>query len=257
MSTNTPFAYNPGSNIPGTQKVGNISFGTPDSGFENSPLKWWNGPDEDLGYIIAKPDPEGLHIGSDDVQAYLGFRRSDIKTEASFLELVFNMFNQTFANGNLAKTWLNNNGYWTSWGTESNQPLSGAFAYSLVVLPYQPPAAGNIIFPNFSNPGGTPALQGILNPNTFATNAVWWNKVDSTGTDRSSSFSPLIGQSITLSFTQNGNTAIYTTNGLTIQGDHFNFSPQPGNTNINMTLVQASPVDFTAGQLVTISYALN
>ena len=254
MSTNTPFAYNPGSNIPGTQKVGNISYGTPDSGFENSSLKWWNGPDEDLGYVIAKPDPEGLHLGGDEVQAYLGFRRSATKSEASFLQLVNDMFNQTFANGNLAKTWLNNNGYWTSWGIESNQSLSGAFAYTLVTLPYEPPAAGNIIFPNFSNNGG-PANQGILNPNTFATNAVWWNKIDSTNTDRSSSFNPLIGQTITLSFTQNGNTAIYTTNGLVLMGDHFNYSPN--NPNFSMTLVQASPSNFVAGQLVTISYAIN
>ena len=94
MSTNTPFAYNPGSNISGTQKIGNISFGTPDSGFQNSSLKWWNGPDEDLGYVITKPDPEGLHIGGDETIAYLGFRRSDSKTEASFVELTNNMFNQ-------------------------------------------------------------------------------------------------------------------------------------------------------------------
>lgn len=254
MST-TPFAYNPGSNIPGTQKIGNISFGTPDSGFESSSLKWWNGPDEDLGYIITKPDPDGLHIGGDEAQAYLGFRRSIAKTEASFLQLVNDMFNQTFPNGDTAKSWLNSNGYWTSWGIQSNQSLTGAFAYTLVTLPYNPPESGNIIFPDFGGSNGVPGNQGILNPNTFAINAVWWNKIDSTGTDRSSDFAPLVGQNITLSFTQNGNTAIYTTNGLVIGGDHFNYSPN--NPGFNMTLVQASPVNFVAGQLVTISYSVN
>lgn len=256
MATNTPFAYNPGSNIPGTQKIGNISYGTPDSGFENSSLKWWNGPDEDLGYIIAKPDPNGLHIGGDETVAYLGFRRSALKTEASFIELANDFTGQTFLTGDAAKTWLNSNGYWTSWGIQSNVSLSGAFAYTLVTLPYNPPAAGNIIFPNFSGNGsGVAPNQGLLNPNTFATNAVWWNKTDSTYTDRSSAFNALIGQNITLSFTQNGNTAIYTTNGLVLMGDHFNYSPN--NPNFSMTLVQASPANFVAGQLVTISYAIN
>lgn len=254
MSTNTPFAYNPGSNIPGTQKIGNISFGTPDSGFESSSLKWWNGPDEDLGYVITKPDPGGLHIGGDESIAYLGFRRSATKTEASFIQLANAMFNQNFTTGDSAKTWLNANGYWTSWGIQSNTSLTGAFAYTLVTLPYQPPVAGTIIFPNFSNQSG-PTTEGLLNPNTFAANAVWWNKIDSTSTDRSNDFAALIGQSITLSFTQNGNTAIYTTNGLVSNGDHFNYSPN--NPNFNITLVQASPVDFVAGQLVTISYAIN
>ena len=255
MSTNTPFAYNTGSNIPGTQKIGNISYGTPTTGFESSGLKWWNGPDEDLGYVIAKPDPSGLHVGGDDVQAYLGFRRSTAKTEASFIELANNFANQTFVSGDAAKTWLNANGYWTSWGAapSSSPSLTGAFAYNLVTLPYQPPLSGNIIFPNFSNQSG-PGNQGLLNPNTFAANAVWWNKTDSTGTDRSTDFNALIGQSITLSFTQNGNTVIYTTNGLTLQGECFNVSPNQGFTT---TLVQASPVDFVAGQLVTISYAIN
>lgn len=255
MSTSTPFAYNPGSNVQGTQKIGNISFGIPDSGFEASSLKWWNGPDEDLGYVIAKPDVEGSHIGADGIQAYLGFRRSTLKTEASFIELANNFTGQSFTTGDAAKSWLNSNGYWTSWGIQSNTPMSGAFAYTLITLPYQPPAAGNIIFPNFSSNGaGAGADQGILNPNTFAANAVWWNKIDSTGTDRSTDFNVLIGQTVMLSFTQNGNTATYTTNGLVLQGDHFNYSPN--NPNFNMTLVQASPSNFVAGQLVTISYSV-
>lgn len=255
MSTNTPFSRNTGSNIPGTQKIGNISYGTPTEGFENSSLKWWNGPDEDLGYIIAYEDSLGQHIGGDEIQAYLGFRRSTIKTEASFLQLVSDMFNQTFPNGDLAKTWLNNNGYWTSWGISNSSPLSGAFAYTLVTLPYQPPTAGNIIFPNFS--GGVNGNQGLLNPNTFATNAVWWNKIDSTGTDRSSDFNQLIGQNVTISFTQNGNTATYTTNGIVLaDGQYFNYSPNTPQSGFTMTLITPSPVDFVAGQLVTISYSI-
>ena len=247
-----PFAYNPAGNILGTEQFGSLSVGIPTNGFESTSLKFWNGPDENLGYIIAQPDPQGSHIGADGVPAFLGFIRSSVKTEAAFIELVNTSFNQNFTTGDTAKEWLNNGGYWTSWGIQSDTPLSGAFAYNLVILPYEPPTTGNIIFPDFATNGN----QGILNPNTFATNAVWWNRVDSTNADRSSVFSTLIGQSITLSFTQNGNTAIYTTNGLVAPtGEHFSYAPN--NPNYNMTLVQASPVNFVAGQLVTISYAIN
>jgi hypothetical protein len=54
MSTSRSFAYNTGSPIAGTIQVGSLSVGTPLSGFTNNP-KYWNGPDEDLGYVIAIP----------------------------------------------------------------------------------------------------------------------------------------------------------------------------------------------------------
>ena len=54
MSTARPFAYNPGTSIPGTEQVGSLSVGSPTSGFTNNP-QFWNGPDEDLGYVIAAP----------------------------------------------------------------------------------------------------------------------------------------------------------------------------------------------------------
>lgn len=115
MSTR-PFAYNPIGNILGTEQFGPLTVGTPTNGFESTSLKWWNGPEEDLGFIIAQPDPDGLHIGADGDIAYLGFVRSTTKTQSSFLELVSLLFNQSFLTGDAAKTWLNDNGYWTSWG---------------------------------------------------------------------------------------------------------------------------------------------
>jgi hypothetical protein len=57
MSTSRPFAYNTGSQISGTDQVGDLAIGTPTVGFELSGVKWWNGPDEELGYVIAKPVP--------------------------------------------------------------------------------------------------------------------------------------------------------------------------------------------------------
>jgi len=54
MATARPFSYNPGTSIPGTEQVGSLSVGSPTSGFTNNP-QFWNGPDEDLGYVIAAP----------------------------------------------------------------------------------------------------------------------------------------------------------------------------------------------------------
>jgi len=54
MAFARPFAYNPGSLIPGTEQIGELSIGFPISGFTDSP-QYWNGPDEDLGYVIAAP----------------------------------------------------------------------------------------------------------------------------------------------------------------------------------------------------------
>ena len=55
MSSARPFAYNPippNSLISGTTQVVDLSIGTPLTGFTLTP-QFWNGPDEDLGYIIA------------------------------------------------------------------------------------------------------------------------------------------------------------------------------------------------------------
>jgi hypothetical protein len=57
MATSRPFAYNTKSPISGTEQVGSIASGTPDVGFESTDLEWWNGPDEDLGYVICEPVP--------------------------------------------------------------------------------------------------------------------------------------------------------------------------------------------------------
>jgi len=55
MSTLRPFAYNPSQTpISGTIQIGDLAIGYPTIGFSNTGLQWWNGPNEDLGYVIAK-----------------------------------------------------------------------------------------------------------------------------------------------------------------------------------------------------------
>jgi hypothetical protein len=113
MATARPFAYNTGSSIEGTEQIGNLAVGTPTNGFSSTGLKWWNGPDEDLGYVIAHQTPSG-QPGADGDTAYLGFWRSDSLTDNSFINLAKTISGQNFTGGTQAKTWLNNNGYWTS-----------------------------------------------------------------------------------------------------------------------------------------------
>jgi hypothetical protein len=120
MATARPFAYNTGSAIPGTEQVGSIAIGTPTSGFESTGLQWWNGPDEDLGYVIAHTVPSGTQPNPLGVPAYIGFWRTPSKTDNNFISLSqyvssFAGTPQTFANASAAKTWLNSAGYWTSW----------------------------------------------------------------------------------------------------------------------------------------------
>jgi len=61
MATTRPFAYNTGSTINGTTQVGNISIGVSDQDYSQDPggVKWWMGPDEELGYVIAHEVPTG------------------------------------------------------------------------------------------------------------------------------------------------------------------------------------------------------
>ena len=55
MATTRPFSYNTGRPIEGTIQVGDLAVGYPTNGFTE--MEWWNGPDEDLGYVIAQPVP--------------------------------------------------------------------------------------------------------------------------------------------------------------------------------------------------------
>jgi hypothetical protein len=120
MATSRPFAYNTGSTINGTEQVGSIAIGYPTSGFTSTGLRWWSGPDEDLGYVIAHTVPSGTQPNPVGVPAYIGFWRTPSKTDNNFISLSqyvssFTGTPQTFASASAAKTWLNSAGYWTSW----------------------------------------------------------------------------------------------------------------------------------------------
>ncbi len=117
MSTARPFAYNTGSPILGTEQIGDLAIGTPNDGFASTGLQWWNGPDEELGYVIAHPVPSGNQPNPLSIPAYVGFWRSPLLTEQSFIDYTNFIFNTSFTTGNECKTYLNDNGYWTSYGS--------------------------------------------------------------------------------------------------------------------------------------------
>ena len=125
MATTRPFAYNTGAPIPGTEQIGNLAIGFPTNGFESTGLQWWNGADEELGYVICVPVLSGTHpTPIPGVFSYISFIRSSELTEQSFVDLVNSRYNQNLTSGDEAKIWLNNNGYWTSY-TSSNSGYSG------------------------------------------------------------------------------------------------------------------------------------
>lgn len=215
MASNNTFARNTGTPITGTDQVGNIAYGVPSAGYDSTGLKWWAGPDEDLGYIIAKEDAAGQHNGADSQTAYLGFRRSTEKTEASFVQLANEFTGQTFTTGDGAKTWLNNNGYWTSWtasGTGGNSFSTGDYKLSTQYAPA--PNHGDIIFPAHPITGGAPGFS-TTNPNLVGTAdsnyeyELYINMYDANGNDRSSILGQLIGNAGTLTLSQGSNSITY------------------------------------------------
>jgi hypothetical protein len=66
MASGRPFAYNTGSSIGGTEQVGDLAVGLPSGELTGLP-SFWNGPDEELGYVIAYSQPDGLHPTSNKI----------------------------------------------------------------------------------------------------------------------------------------------------------------------------------------------
>jgi hypothetical protein len=115
MANNRAFAYNPSHiTVPGTINVGDLCVGHPTVPFEDTGLIWWGGPDEDLGYVIAYSQPDGLHPTPIDITASLGFKRTP-NNDSAFVNFVNKYYSAGANTAAQAVTWLNDNGYWTSY----------------------------------------------------------------------------------------------------------------------------------------------
>ncbi len=168
MATVRAFCYNPSQTpIPGTEQVGNIAAAI--SSVTIGPgQEWWNGPDEDPGYVIAYVDPSGDHANAPErilgvnYICHIGFKRTQNKNEQEFVELARLITgNQLLLTGNQAKAELNNTGYWTSWGALP----TGMVLYLDAGLPNSYPGSGTTWY-DLSGYGN----HGTLAANTFYTN---------------------------------------------------------------------------------------
>jgi hypothetical protein len=151
------------------------------------------------------------------------------------------------------------------------EPVTG-YSFNLIVLPYNFPTTGNTIM---TGPAGS--SSGTTNPNEMTSigRAIYFNSIDSDGIDRTSYFSQFTGQSITITMSQTGSTAIYSgdTNAFKywsantgtppgVAGDGFVFGtgisvpPITGFTGTTV-LIQSATTNWTVGLPVYISAVNN
>jgi hypothetical protein len=134
MATARPFAYNTGSAITGTIQVGSLAVGTPTSGFTSSP-QFWNGPDEDLGYVIAQSisgNTQPTPISG--VTASVGFNRTTGFTNSEFVSLANRIANQSYTGATQASSGLTSLGYWNSYPSITCTYVSTAAAPAVPYL---------------------------------------------------------------------------------------------------------------------------
>ena len=135
-----PFAYNP-SRVPiaGTTQFGDLAIGVDNQDYFARPggVKWFAGPDEDLGYIIAVPYSAGNAPTADgENDGTLQFWRSASKTDEAFISIV-NYVSRYFlgpliSTVNEAIEWLGENEYWSSYSSFINPPLTIGSAVTTV-----------------------------------------------------------------------------------------------------------------------------
>lgn len=125
MATTTPFTYNNGTYILGTEQIGDLSIGLLSQDYASNPgsKTWWMGPDEDNIYVIGKDVPTEDHptplgnIGS--VQFWATSTRSD----SEFINLTNSTFIQSFTTISECLSWLSTNGYWSNYTSINGQTL--------------------------------------------------------------------------------------------------------------------------------------
>lgn len=133
MSTSRAFAYNPSPTPPsGATQFGNIAV--QDVGFnQGGGIRWFNGPDEDNGYVICHESGTRTAGSQSEIISgtTIGFWRTSTKSDSEFLELVTVTTGQSFLTASVAKDWLNNNGYWTSYTSPGGSPVSSSLEFLL------------------------------------------------------------------------------------------------------------------------------
>ena len=130
MATFTPpFAYNPGAPISGTTQYEDLAVGNTDIDYSNNygGVQWWASPEEVSGYIVGNARPSGQPVPSGTTgTAQVGFWRSKGRTDQAFLDLANYIGGKNgqppFTTTSQAETWLESNGYYTSFNLPTPTP---------------------------------------------------------------------------------------------------------------------------------------
>jgi outer membrane biosynthesis protein TonB len=266
MATSRPFAYNSGSLIPGTEQVGDLSIGSPISGFTNNP-QYWNGPNEELGYVIARAvsgntQPTPLS----GVTASVGFFRTAGFNDSSFIQLseyISRKYStpQTFSSATEASIWLTNNGFWNSFisvtptltPTPTPTPTSG---YTSGGWLFYSPDNEPVLDPPSNNGNITFIVQatgnGTYNPNyTGGLFVLYFNDNSSDGTSYASQFSGLDTMGGTITMSQGISTAIYSgTSGDFQSSGIFTFLE----VNRPEQMIQSASTPFVSGTTINLTF---
>jgi hypothetical protein len=116
--TSRAFAYNP-SEVPvtGTILHGNLLIEDLPNDYSSKPggYTWWQGPDEDLGYVIATTFPAGTRSTPVGNVGTVRFWRTQAFDDTQFINLANIVTGQSFVDTASAVTWLHANSYWTSY----------------------------------------------------------------------------------------------------------------------------------------------
>jgi|688.fasta_scaffold791515_1 hypothetical protein len=126
-----PFAYNPQTSpaevIPGTVQFGDLAIGVDEQEYSADPggVTWFMGPDEDLGWVICSPVPNGNHPTPSGSVGTVRFWRSKTKDDEGFVKLANYVSSKknlgiTFPNPTQALQKLSEVGLWTNYTITSN-----------------------------------------------------------------------------------------------------------------------------------------
>ena len=114
-----PFTYlEPGTDPLNSARFGSVIVGLDNLDISGSGLTWFSGPSEEFNYIIAHDNFSNRTYGNNTgpiIGTSIGFWKSIDKTEESLVSLANIVTGQNFTSGSDAKSWLQSNGYWTSY----------------------------------------------------------------------------------------------------------------------------------------------
>ena len=148
--------------------------------------------------------------------------------------------------------------------SSSPEPVTG-YSFNLVALPYSFPEAGNSIM---NNPVDNTSGSTEINLLSTIGRGFYFNSIDSSSVDRTNYYSGFTGQSITITFSQTGNTAIYSGDTDSFKywdtplGTGFVFGTGIGVPPNNIpsgtaVLIQSATTQFTIGLPVFVSLVEN